>query len=437
MRSMHITIAIGLLLCGCQGTGPAKHDNPVVGPPPPRLPSAKIRENQIAAGTLPRTPATDGSGRVRIDDDGSEERLAANIATEVARDPSGIQRISLTEKNYSDLPPFEDGMVVAMVNDQPIFAGEVLAPHAIQQQLKGIEKQLQAQYGKAYKPEMMHRVRAGFINSLLKNQIERKVLVQAAKATFKKQQMEGLNKAVDAEWAEHVQQMMQQNKVNSTAEFEELMKLNNYDIEADEAAFKEQQVAMNFISYKAHFKFEPTRKEMLEYYAKHAADYEFPARVHWQQLVISNEAHGGTAGARKVLDKVVKELLDGADFGATVKKYGDGPKAETGGIWDWTVKGSLANKEVDHELFTLPVGETSGVIETASGFQIVQVIDRQEAGRETFESQQKAIEKKLKEEAFSERAKKVVAEIRAAAIIKTVFDGDTAPAEEQTSDEPF
>lgn len=428
MRPFYIIITVGLLSCGCQGTGPAKHDNPVVGPPPPRLPVDKIRENQIAAGMVPKSSPTRNASRISVDDLDATERVAANNIDDVPRGSSGIQRISLTQTKDRDLPPFDDGMVVAMVNDQPIFAGEVLSP--ARQNLAAAEKQLKAEYGKQYKPEMLFRVRAMFIRSLLQRTVERKMLVLAAKSTFKKQQMEGLGKAIDAEWAQHLEQMMQQNKVTSINELEVLLKENNFDMEEHEAAFRDQQIAMNFISYKAHSKFEPTRKEMLSYYEEHQKDYEFPSRVHWQQLLISNEVHGGEAKARQVLDKVVKELLAGADFGETVKKYGDGPKASNGGIWDWTVKGSLANKELEKELFTLPAGEMSGVIQTASGFQIVQVLDRQDAGRQSFESKQKEIEAAIKRDDYEQRAKKAISEIKAATIITTVFDEEDVAEKE-------
>lgn len=415
MRPIYlIVMAVGLLCCGCQGTGPAKIDNPVVGPPPPRLPPEKIREKQLAyAGQSDDSPeaVASSTARARLDDRPSS---------------SGIQRVSLTSGNDKDLPTFDDGMVVAMVNDQPIFAGEVLAP--MRKNLKLAEAQMKQEYGKAYKPEMMNRLRAMYIKGALPRIVEQKMLVVAAKAAFKKNQMEGMMRVVEKEWGSHLEQMMQHNKCTSVAELETLLAENDYDLEDHEANFKDRQIAMNYVGFRSHSKFEPTRKEMLKYYEEHLADYEFPARVHWQQLVISDSVHGGEAGARKRVDLVVKELVDGADFTATIKKYGDGPKAKAGGKWDWTVKGSLQNKDIENELFTLPVGEMSGVIRTSSGFQIVQVIDRQEAGRKTFESQQKAIEGKIKEEAYHLRAKDVIAEVREASIIKTIFDGDDPKA---------
>ena len=424
MRPIYIMMAVGLLCCGCQGTGPAKIDNPVVGPPPPRLPAEKIREKQLAyAGQSDDTPedVAGSTARVRLDD-----RPAS----------TGIQRVSLTAGNDKDLPNFDDGMVVAMVNDQPIFAADVLAP--MRKNLKLAEAQMKKEYGKAYKPEMINRLRAMYIKGALPRIVEQKMLVVAAKSTFKKNQMEGLMRAVDSEWGTHLEQMMVQNKCTSVAELEKLLAENDYDLEDHESNFKDRQIAMNFVGYKSHSKFEPTRKEMLKYYEEHLSEYEFPSRVHWQQLVVSDAAHGGEAGARKRVDLVVKELVDGADFTATIKKYGDGPKAKTGGKWDWTVKGSLQNKDIENELFTLPVGEMSGVIRTPTGFQIVQVLDRQDAGRKSFESQQKAIEGRIKEEAYHVRAKEVIAEIREESIIKTIFDGDEplAGAGEKAAAEP-
>ncbi|MES2789628.1 MAG: peptidylprolyl isomerase [Planctomycetota bacterium] len=423
MRLTHTLIAVGLLLCcGCQGTGPAKNDNPVVGPPPPRLPPEKIQARQLAyAGQSGDEPHS----KIR-----NPERVAM-LSDKVELDSQppasgGIQRVSLEEGREKDLPNFDDGMVVALVNDQPIFAGEVLAP--MKQHLMNAEKQMKAQLGKQYKPEMLNRVQGMFLRDALPRIVERKMLVVAAKSEFKKNQIEGLTKAIDGEWGTHLEQMMVQNKCSSVSELEALMAKNHYDLEEHEAAFKDQQIAMNYVSFKSHSKFEPTRKEMLTYYEEHLADYEFPSRVHWQQLVVSDATHKGEAGAKRHLETVVKELLEGADFTATVKKYGDGPKAANGGTWDWTVKGSLQNKELENELFTLPVGEMSGVIRTPTGFQIVQVLDRQDAGRKAFESQQKEIEAKLKEEAYKVRAKEAIAEIRASTIIKTIFDSD-APAE--------
>ncbi len=421
MRIHYTIIVVGLLLfSGCQSTTPAKIDNPVVGPPPPRLPADQIRERQLAyAGRSDdtRTAQAGDPDRVGVDDADSEKVRAGRKLS-----PSGIQRVSLEESPDKDLPRFEDSMVVAFVNDQPVFAGEVLAP--LHMALAKAEEQMRIQEGKKFKPEMVYRLRGMFIRQALPRIIETKMLALAAKSEFKKNQLEGLNKAIDKDWAEHLQKMMEGNKCKSIGELETLMAEKDYDLAEHEAAYREQQFAQNYVGFKAHSKFEPTRREMMTYYEEHLKDYEFPARVHWQQLVISDEAHKGKEGAKQHLDKAVKELLEEAEFTAVVKKYGDGPKAANGGIWDWTIKGSLQNKEIENELFTLPVGEMSGVIRTPTGFQIVQVLDRQDAGRKTFESQQKDIEDTLKNEARTIRAKEAIHEIREAAVVKTVFDAE-------------
>ena len=425
MHPKYLLIVVGLLCCGCQSTTPAKIDNPVVGPPPPRLPPEQIRERQLAyAGQ------SDDTRRVSVDDPDQVVLNSEKPSREPKASPSGIQRVSLERAADKDLPAFEDSMVVALVNDQPIFAGEVLAP--MRGGLKKAEEQMRAEYGKKFQPEMVYRLRGMFIMNALPRLVETKMLVLSAKSEFKKNQLEGLNKAIEKEWGTHLEQMMEKNKVSSFNELEALMAKNDYDLEEHEAAFKENQIAMNYISYKSHSKFEPTRREMLTYYEEHIKDYEFPARVHWQQLVISDAAHMGQQKAKEQLQIVIQELLDGADFTATVKKYGDGSKAANGGMWDWTTKGSLQNKELENELFTLPIGEMSGVIRTPTGYQIVQVLDRQEAGCQSFESQQKTIEATLKQEAYKIRAQEAIHEIREATVIKTVFDSDGPTVKAET-----
>lgn len=407
MRPIFSLILVWLLICGCQATGPAKIDNPVVGPPPPRLPPEQIRRNQEAY-----------AGRVSSDQD--EENGAIASVGEKSLTTGNIERVSLESIDLQNPPAFEDGMVVAMVNDQPIFAGDVLAPAA--GEVKAAEAKLKQHFGKEYKPEVLNRVRASLIQRDIGRAIQRKILVQSARAEFKKEQLAAMNKSIEKDWEEHLQELMKQNQVTSEAEVAELFASNNFNLGDHKSAYFDEQIAMNYVSYKAHSRFEPTRKEMLKYYEDHLEEYEFPSRVHWQQLVISFDDQGGKAGAKKHLDKTVQELVNGADFTAIIKKCGSGPKSATGGIWDWTVKGSLANKELEEELFTLPIGEMSGVIETASGYQIVVVLDREEAGRKSFESLQKEIESKLKSEAFQVKAKEVLESTRTSSTIITVFD---------------
>jgi len=238
--------------------------------------------------------------------------------------------------------------------------------------------------------------------------------------------MEGLKKAIDVQWTEHLQQMMQENEVASVSELEELFVKSKFNLEEHKAAFVDQRMAAMFVSSKVHSKYTPSRKEMIGYYEEHREDYKTLAKVRWQQLVVSFEKHKTAEKARQHIDRVVQELLTGADFTATIKKYGDGPRVQKGGVWDWIERGNLKDKEVEELIFSLPVGEMSGVIETKSSFQIVQVLERTEDMYTPFEQLQEKIKDQMENAAYSEKASALLNEIRAAAIIETCFDAETS-----------
>ena len=434
-----LCVVVGWLCCGCQGTGPAKYDNPVVGPPPPRLPPEQIQRRKLAAAEMRRNRDIQLAAKSDGDGFGTGSRTGLRPSNSLAgrrtlssagQNPDeeaevgpAIQQVSLSNDPNVPVTKFEDGTIVATVNGTPIFAGEVLAPAV--GALANKEQELRKAMGPEFKPEMMDRVRAIIIAQSLPRIIERKMLVHAAKSSFKKQQLDGLSKAIDSQWTEHLQQMMQENEVGSVSELEQLFIKSKFNLEEHKAAFVDQRTAAMYVSSKVHSKYKPSRTEMLAYYEEHREDYKTPAKVRWQQLAVSFEKHKSRENAKRHIEVAVQELLKGADFTATIKKYGDGPKAEKGGTWDWTEKGTLQAKEVENEIFTLPIGDMSGVIETAVSFQIVQVLERTEDSYTPYEQLQEKIKERMENAAYSEKATALLKEIRARAIVETCFDEET------------
>jgi parvulin-like peptidyl-prolyl isomerase len=181
-----------------------------------------------------------------------------------------------------------------------------------------------------------------------------------------------------------------------------------------------------YVGSKVHTKYQPSRLEMIAFYEEHKEEFKSIGKVRWDQLVVSFEAHNGKEGAKKQIDKVVKDLLAGADFRATVKKYGDGPRVVKGGVWEWTERGALQAKEVEDEIFSLPIGDMSGVIETKNSYQIVQVLERTEDAYTPFEQLQEKIKEQMISKVYSDKAAELLKTVRKSAIIVTCFDEDLA-----------
>ena len=85
-------------------------------------------------------------------------------------------------------------------------------------------------------------------------------------------------------------------------------------------------------------------------------------------------------------------------FADVAKAKSEGFNAAKGGLYDWTTKGSLKATVVDDAIFTLPVGQMSPILDSGTGFHIVRVLERTEAGCRPFSEVQNDIREKLKDQ---------------------------------------
>ena len=68
---------------------------------------------------------------------------------------------------------------------------------------------------------------------------------------------------------------------------------------------------------------------------------------------MSHKQHGGRNASLKVFNQAIEALKGEQDFADVAKEFSDGPHAAEGGIWDWTVEGSLANAKINRALAEL------------------------------------------------------------------------------------
>ncbi|MBT4866853.1 MAG: hypothetical protein HON53_17250, partial [Planctomycetaceae bacterium] len=120
--------------------------------------------------------------------------------------------------------------------------------------------------------------------------------------------------------------------------------------------------------------------------------------------------------------KLIDELKAKADFAEVARKYSDGVTADSGGRWDWTQKGSLADKRTEKALFELPEGSISQVFVGKKDYQLVRIVSRRQTRQIPFAKVQDEIKGKLKKEQRTEATKNVLTELYANAVIDTIFD---------------
>lgn len=395
MSRFLLLIPICLLPAGCawlQSIGPSPDVTPVMKEPPPRM--------NVAKGA--QRPAV-GSVDVRGADGGPKK----------PEDSQVVQASHL--KDVDPDKQLTGAQIVATVNGSPILASDVLAPY---------RSKLEEVRWKAT-PAQLRTVRERVIRQDLETHVERQLLINALKAEFPKKALEKLDEAITKAFDQEIEDMKKRAKVATKSELQVMLGEHGQTLANLRDRFANTQMAVFYFQSKAKKKKTILgRRDLLDYYESHLADYAIPARARWQEIQISFDKHGGREGARKALFQAVAELKGGADFATVAKTHSDGLTAKKGGVWDWTVSGSLADEKIDRALFEQPIGQISQPYESETSFRLIKVVEREQGRWKPFEDLQEEIKAALEAEAKKKASKKLLDDLMRRSTIVTIFDED-------------
>lgn len=389
MRGVHYSLVTILALAGCDTLNKPKVDNPVMGPPPPRY---SFNNEDVQTGENPL-------------------QVADATSDIPALDNSQVETVGLTEAANN---PLSGSQTVAIVNGAPILASEVLERYG--SQLDEAKKKLP--------PDQFEEARRMLIKRDLDGHIERKLLAEGLRAMLKKEQIEMLNNFINQAFETEVARMMKEADVNTRLELEQELRNQHTSLANLKTNFTNQRMAMEFLGTKTKSDVKIGRPEMLRHYREHQEDYYVEPRVKWQQLLVDFRKHSGRAGAQDRLNEIVEKLrpTQGANFTEVAKEMSDGPNAANGGRWEWTKKGSIADKRIDNALFELPPGRPSQVFESPDSFKIVLVNQREEGRYKPFDELQDEIKDKIEKDRRKVAAQEFIDDMMAKAEITTIFD---------------
>jgi peptidyl-prolyl cis-trans isomerase C len=108
-----------------------------------------------------------------------------------------------------------------------------------------------------------------------------------------------------------------------------------------------------------------------------------PERVHARHILVAvdgKDDERARAAKRKRIEAARQEVLAGGDFAQTATKYSDCPSRRWGGDLGTFARGQKA-KPLGDAAFSQEPGAVGPIVETKSGYHIVQVLDHKEAGR--------------------------------------------------------
>jgi hypothetical protein len=406
------------LLAGCQGTSQV-FDNPVVGPPPPRVSQpgiaiaaqGPVQDSEGASADPPRDPGEIGAARLEL-------------ATYSTPDPKSATAFGTP------------GEVAARVNGTPIFVAEVLQPYAAD-----LER-----FRSKVSPEEFVRMQQSLVQRDLPHYIETAALVDVVHAQMTDEQKTSVNKQLDLIFDEQLAELMTKSQAQSIPELEAKltaagscianeMQCTGESLAEIRKSFGNKALSGQYLREAVGAIAAPTRKELLAEYEKRLKDYSQPTRVKWQQLQVSFAVHNGEDNARLALARARQDLQAGVAFDEVVRKHGDGPLASLGGQWDWTRPDSIADVPLRDALTSLENGEVSGPIQGEKAWMVVEITDRQLARTTPFDEVQNELRTAIAKRKRDDRVAEILKDVMSRAVIETMFDGEAKAGDRQDSPE--
>lgn len=349
----------------------------------------------------------------------------------------------------SGLKQFDDALVMAIVGDQYILAGDIepevdllLAPYKDKMPAEDYEAQRQTLIKQVLKGAVDTKiVYLDFLRTAPADRIES--VKQKIDEQFDKRFPEvwkEISSASDGELEEIIKRerllgrlvmMMQKEGITSMAELDGLLRRHGSSLSKQRRNYQEQLLSQEMIRRNINLDGEITHAEMIAYFENHSDQYEFPARARWEQLTARFDRFPSRDEAFRAIAYMGDQVyLEGAPFGAVARRFSHGSTAAEGGQHDWTNQGSLASKELDAALFEIELNKLSPIIEDRVGFHIIRVLAREPAGRKAFGDVQKEIEQKIRSEARSKAIDAYMTNVKKNARVWTIYDEQP----EQTSE---
>ncbi len=141
-------------------------------------------------------------------------------------------------------------------------------------------------------------------------------------------------------------------------------------------------------------------EEIQRFYTENESKFLKPEMVKASHIIILLEPEAEEnvrEEAYRQIEEIQQKLENGADFAETAREYSQGPSNEQGGDLGFFGPGQMV-PEFEDVAFSLPIGETSGIVETQFGLHLIKVFDRTEAETVPLESVYGDIEKYLAQE---------------------------------------
>lgn len=227
--------------------------------------------------------------------------------------------------------------------------------------------------------------------NLLRDLIDQSLLVQRAKDS-------GIT--VDTDVIKRLDSIRQQYKLPSLEALETEVNKTGQDFDEFKSQIRDQLLTQEVIRKEVGSRIIISHEDVVKYYDEHKNEFVRPETVVLREIFVSTE--GKPAADIPALRKKAENLHDrvlknGDDFGELAKHFSDSTTAQQSGDLGSFTRNQL-DPNIAQKVFVLNHGQMTDVIDTKTGFEILQVGERFEAGEQPLEKVEPEITNKLYEQ---------------------------------------
>jgi peptidyl-prolyl cis-trans isomerase SurA len=226
---------------------------------------------------------------------------------------------------------------------------------------------------------------------LLRDLIDQSLLTQRAKD-------DGLT--VDADVIKRLDAIRQQYKLPTMEALEAEVTKSGQDFEDFKSQIRDQLLTQELIRKEVGSKIIISHEDVVKYYNDHKNEFVRPETVVLREIFVSTEGKpdADIPALRKKADNLRDRVLNnGDDFGELAKRYSDSPTAQQSGELGAFQRTQLDAKIAD-KVFALNRNQMTDVMETKTGFEILQVRERFQEGEQPLDKVEPEISNKLYEQ---------------------------------------
>lgn len=323
--------------------------------------------------------------------------------------------------------PDDPAAIIAVVGQSPIYYGEV-AP-----KVDARINEVLAKSKQQVPEDQLRFARINLTRGMLTQAIQNKMMRESFLLDQVGTQTADKRAEADATLAARARQMFfeselpqlkKQYKVTDIAELDALLREKGSSLASRQRDFTDAMLGHLYIRSKVEKDPTVSIADINQYYNDHLDDYRHPAEATWEQLTVLFSNFASREEAMKAISEMGREAYFGGNLQAVARAKSQEPFASSGGLHDWTAKGSLASDVLDQQIFSLPLNAMSEIIEDETGYHILRVLDRHEAGFSPLSGVQDEIRAKIREQKITDSQKNVMKDMQKRVQVWSLFPED-------------